>query len=149
LYGKASRKNKKQKNLDGFKDKETRMKQIEAELERGYKKIDERTHQNERLSSELKQLKEMLPVKNTGLNMSVVIEDKNEINKDLVEKDKDIDSIKKRYEGEELSDDSEPMPVPKRKGSSDDNIDENKSEDSDNVINKSKDIVSPSNTIGL
>jgi hypothetical protein len=149
LYGKASRKNKKQKNLDGFKDKETRMKQIEAELERGYKKIDERTHQNERLSSELKQLKEMLPVKNTGLNMSVVIEDKNEINKDLVEKDKDIDSIKKRYEGEELSDDSEPMPVPKRKGSSDDNIDENKSEDSDNVMNKSKDIVSPSNTIGL
>jgi hypothetical protein len=141
------------------------MKQIEAELERGYQKIDERTTQNERLSSELKQLKEMLPMKNTGMNMSVVIEDKHEINKDLVQKDNNIEpTIKKRYEdeGEELSDDldkdnvqkpesddSEPMPAPKKKGSSNVSIDEDKSEDNDNVINKGKDIVSPSNTVGL
>ena len=141
------------------------MKQIEAELEGGYKKIDERTQQNERLSSELKQLKEMLPMKNTGMNMSAIVEDKHEINNDLTKEDKDIDpKIKKQYkdEDEELSDDlekdnvprpesddSEPMPAPKRKGRGDDDIDEDKSEDSDNVMNKSKDKVSPSNTVGL
>jgi hypothetical protein len=132
------------------------MNQIEAELERGYKKIEERTHQNEKLSSELKQLKEMLPVKIAAMNMSVVIEDKHEINKDI------DPTLKQQYEdeGEELSDDldqdnvprpesdDEPMPAPKKK-SNNVSVDEDKSEDSDNVMNKSKDIVNPSNTIGL
>lgn len=145
---------KKNKLKDDYKDKEARIKQIERELKQGYKDLDIKTEENEKLSSEVKQLKNMVPTKT--LNMSVVEEDKHYMSKDISSRDLAVGhnpSKQNHDDSDDLGSDREPRPESsesdkKHKNKRKSRRDGNKAEDDERRQNR-RDIDTPTESIGL